>query len=268
MQVEYANLPVNDTPAQIDRFYTRELRIPFAFSVSACLRCHRWDVIQVSRYNTAAKRQHRRNMSITSVGRALAIEEELEDNLRNLDAAFSCLLVLELENVSPRQAFEAVLTGSDTIGAKVKERIEPNTTINMLLPIQKIRLTEEHTAKSIPSLSSKQFVVGKGILPAPELERFWYREEVLRNVKLAWREVGSRRTGDSSLRRLPLTDEMLSALKFSDLPLTVDVSQNEELCSQDDKDWWGVREGIYIDLSVSLKNLKCELHAYDYRRRT
>ena len=195
-------------------------------------------------------------MSVTSVGRALAIEEELEDRLRNVDDQVSCLLVLEVENTSTRQAFEAMLTGSDDIGAKVKERIESNTTINLLLPMAKLRLTEEQIRQAIPSPGNKQFVVGKGILPLQELERFWYREELLRNIQLDWREVGSRRSGSCNVRHLSLSDEMLAAIKLSDLPLTIEVLQDGEACSQDDKDRWGVSEGAFVEMTLSVKNLK------------
>lgn len=195
-------------------------------------------------------------MSVTSVGRALAIDEELEDHLRNLDDENSCLLVVEVENTSARQAFEAVLTGLDTIGAKVKERIEPNSIINLLLPIQKVRLSEEHVKQAIPSPANKQFVVGKGILPHQELERFWYREELLHNIQLDWREVGSRRHGACNVRHLTLSADMLSAVKLSDLPLTVEVLQDGEMSSQDDQDKWSVSEGAFVEVIVSVKNLK------------
>lgn len=255
--IEYASLPMDAASSRIDRFYTRNLRIPLAFTVSPCLRCQRWNVMLLPKYPRVAKRQHRRNMSITSVGRALAIDEELEDHLRNLDDEVSCLLVVEVENLSQRQAFEAILAGTDGIKAKVKQRIEPNTTVNLLLPINKILLSEEHIKQAIPSISRRQFVVGKGALPIRELERFWYREELLRTVNLVWREVGSRKTGNCNLRHMALSDEMLSAIKLSDLPLTIDVSQNEEPSSQDDKDRWCVPAGHFTDLFVSLKNLKC-----------
>lgn len=197
-------------------------------------------------------------MSVTSVGRGLAIDEDLEDLLKNVNDEDSCLLVLEVENTSTRQAFEAVAMASDAIGAKVKERIEPNTTVNLLLPIKKIRLSEETVLQPIPLLSSRQFVVGKNMLQPYELSRFWYREELMRAIQLEWREVGSRRNGSCNLRHLPLSDEMFTAFKLSDLPLTVEVSQDGELCFQNEHEHWDVREGRFTDMAISLKNLKGE----------
>lgn len=201
-------------------------------------------------------RQHRRNASVTVVGRSTTVDGGLEDQLRNLDDETSCILVLEVENTSPRQAFEAVLTGSNSIGAKVTERIESDTTVHLLLPIKRIRLPEEKVHQPIPSPAYKQFVVRKGLLPLEELERFWYREELLRSIQLDWREVGSQRSGSCNVRHLSLSDEMLSALKLSDLPLSIEASQDGDLCSQDENGKWNVMEGNFVQLTVSVKNLK------------
>lgn len=181
--------------------------------------------------------------------------EEFEDIIKDLDDETHCLLILKVENLSSTKAFEAVFTVSESLSAKATKRIEPSTTIDMLLPIKKIRLSEEHVSQPIPCLSSRQFVVGKGVLLPSELERFWYREEILRSVGLAWQEVDSMRTGDCNLRHIAFSDGMLSAVKLSDLPLTLEVSQNEEKCTQDDKDRWCVQEGAFIELFISLKNL-------------
>jgi len=63
----------------------------------------------------------------------------------------------------------------------------------MLVRLDRLALTTEQLEQPIPALSERQFVVAK-VKRSPEearLERelFWYREELLRRVKLSWNEV-------------------------------------------------------------------------------
>ena len=62
-----------------------------------------------------------------------------------------------------------------------------------MLPIRKIRLSEELVSRPIPTLSDRQFVVDKsGLSDAEEKtqrELFWYREELFKCVRGSWTEV-------------------------------------------------------------------------------
>jgi hypothetical protein len=262
VKLDYGFFPNIGPPSTSQKFFTRQISIPFAASVHPCLECQSWDVLLVPGMPTAVKQRHRRNLSITSIGRSLAIDEELEDNLRDLDTDVSCLLTLEVSNLSSRQAFEAVLKGSDWLGGKLKERIEPNTTVNLLFPIKKFCLTEEQIQRSVPSFTNKQFIVGKDIISAKELERFWYKEEILRNISLEWREVGTRRTGKCELRQLSLNDEMLSMIKLAELQLDIGVSCDGVTIPPDEKERWNAVAGDFLNLEMRVRNLKRESRCY------
>lgn len=210
----------------------------------------------MSRDTQMAKWRMRQDTDRQGTAKDMLDGEAIDDGM-NLDDADAFLLALEVTNLSPVQAFEAVLTSSDSIGATVEERIEPNTTVTMLIPIAKIRLSEEQKLQPLPVLSNRQFVIGKNVLPPLELERFWLRDELLRTVCLSWREGQSRKTGACNLRHLSLSNEMLSAIQLSDISLKVEVRQDGELCSRDSDSRWEVEEGSFTELSFRLQNLKC-----------
>lgn len=249
--VEYASLSSDASAAHVDRFYARELRIPFAFAVTPCLRCQGWKV-----RHQGAKQRINHNLDRANTADGVPDSETIRGSVFSLDDAETFLLALEVSNISLERAFEAILTCSDSVGARVEERIEPGSAVTIALPIAKIRLSEEQKSRPLPALSDRQFVVGKNALPAVELERFWLREELLRTVKLAWREVGSERTGACNLRHLNLDDAMLSDMQLKDFPLRSEVRQNGELCSRDDEHRWHVEECNFTEISLFLHNLK------------
>lgn len=63
----------------------------------------------------------------------------------------------------------------------------------MVLSLRKFRLSNDHIAQPIPTLSDRQFVVAKSKLSGNEesqqRELFWYREELFRRVRARWKEV-------------------------------------------------------------------------------
>ena len=69
----------------------------------------------------------------------------------------------------------------------------PHGSTSVMLPIRKIRLSEEQISRPIPTLSDRQFVVAKSNLSSVEQrtqrELFWYRETLLENVHASWKEV-------------------------------------------------------------------------------
>jgi len=62
-----------------------------------------------------------------------------------------------------------------------------------MLPVKKFRLLDDQVSQPIPTLSDRQFVVGKSKLSIEEeqaqRELFWYREELLKIVSARWKEV-------------------------------------------------------------------------------
>jgi len=64
---------------------------------------------------------------------------------------------------------------------------------SIMLPIKKFRLSDDLISQPIPTLSDRQFVVGKSRLSMEEeqaqRELFWYREELLKIISARWKEV-------------------------------------------------------------------------------
>jgi hypothetical protein len=62
-----------------------------------------------------------------------------------------------------------------------------------MLPVKKFRLSDDLISEPIPTLSDRQFVVGKSRLSIEEeqaqRELFWYREELLKIISARWKEV-------------------------------------------------------------------------------
>jgi hypothetical protein len=62
-----------------------------------------------------------------------------------------------------------------------------------MLPVKKFRLSDDLISEPIPTLSYRQFVVGKSRLSIEEeqaqRELFWYREELLKIISARWKEV-------------------------------------------------------------------------------
>lgn len=251
----YGHLAKHHASSHATRFFTRQLQIPIGVSIHPCLDCISWSILQIRNLPKSTRRSHRRNASITSVGRALAIDEDLEENLRDMDSDASCLLVLQVRNCSTRQAFEAILEGSTSDTGKLKQRIEPSSSVNMLLPVKKVRLSDDATKAQIPTLNERQFVVGKNITTEVQRELFWYREELLKSIKLGWRETNSRRHGQCELRHLPFGEELCAMFRLEDLTIMIDVNENGEPCHTDDEDRYQVQEGSFVGCDVRIKNL-------------
>lgn len=127
----------------------------------------------------------------------------------------------------------------------------------MLVRLNRIDLDSETLSKPIPALTERQFVVAKVKRSSEEerLERelFWYREELLRRIKMTWSEVrfsssspllpyrkptflslslsfpsqiGSLRSGAVSLRDLHLDPLMLDILRGDEVSIELYLADN------------------------------------------
>lgn len=251
--LEYANQRVDDSSTQ---FYVRELPIAFTNSVLPTIQCISLTLLPIIGLHTAEKQRHLRHMSITSIGKAMAISEDLEDNLRDADSDDECLLILEAKNASARQTFEVVLEVKEGLHGRIKQKIDPGATANLLVPVSRIQLSEELIKQPIPALLEKQFVVGKDTTSKLERELFWYREQLLKVLKLSWREIGTRRMGEISLRSLALSEEMLPVLKKEDLTLDVvlaDCDSGKSLECLDTGEWCA-HCGSFVEVQVKATN--------------
>ncbi|KAG2144925.1 TRAPP II complex [Suillus cothurnatus] len=124
---------------------------------------------------------------------------------------------------------------------------------------------DDQISQPIPTLSDRQFVVGKSKLSIEEeqaqRELFWYREELLKIVSARWKETNGDRHGDLSLRQQRLTLPMLKALRTDvvqvDLTLIVDSQDG----SPQELDYSGGRyiaspnEMLYLCVEVANSSL-------------
>lgn len=95
-------------------------------AVHPSVQCHGMRILRLAKSRPYKDNRHKRNLSITSVGQALAVDRVLEDALSDVDDAKTCLLVLEMKNVSTRQTFEVTLENKDD--GRIKQTIEPSAT--------------------------------------------------------------------------------------------------------------------------------------------
>ena len=195
---------------------------------------------------------------MTSIGKAMTVNSVLEDSLGEMEEDTTCLLVIGLSNHSNRQAFEVILETQDGSSGQIRQTINADMTANLLLPFPRLHLSDNNVQQAIPSLSNKQFIVGKQQCTASELEIFWYREELLKNIKLTWREFGTRRKGDVDLRKLVLTEEMLGVLKLEEIAVHValehtDVGEAQKV-EQNESGEWCVVCGTFVNLQLKVQS--------------
>lgn len=153
IQLDYAYIHRPES-AEISHFHSRQIVLPVSTTVHPSIRCTALNLLRVQALPAVEKYRHRRNMSSTSVGRALAIDDTLEESLQDMDEHSNCLLVLQVENQADRQAFEVVLQTRDGSGGRIKQRIEPGCTtksVKLQICVQYGRLM---SALSVPQLTS------------------------------------------------------------------------------------------------------------------
>jgi len=153
-----------------------------------------------------------------------------------------------------------------------------------MLPVKKFRLPDDLISQPIPTLSDRQFVVGKSKLSIEEehtqRELFWYREELLKIISARWKEVirsslnllslltmivktNGDRHGNLSLRQQRLTLPMLRALRTDVVRVDLALTANDTDGAPQTLDYRG---GKYIAspntmlyLRVELANTTCSL---------
>ena len=101
------------------------------------------------------------------------------------------------------------------------------TDSRLVIPIPRIYLSPEHLAKSIPSLSNRQYVVDKSRKSPHQLraerELFWYRDALLDKLHCTWLEPGSNRSGHLNLRGQGLRPALLEVLKREESGIVLDI---------------------------------------------
>lgn len=152
------------------------------------------------------------------------------------------LLLLDLRNSSPNllaTSIQVRQTDSSTSrpldseawrrAYTVHETQQPGHSNRIVLVLPRLNVKYPHAP--IPSLNQsmkRQYIVSAASdnslgaeLAAREV--FWYREELLKNVRATWREESTGRSGTINLRSIRLSTRMVSALKLDDLAISFSV---------------------------------------------
>ncbi|GAA5872900.1 hypothetical protein JCM8547_003260 [Rhodosporidiobolus lusitaniae] len=232
IQIDYGWVE-RDVVQSSQTFHTRRLFCDVFMTVHRAVVAHTLEVSRLrSLPESAESAAHGRSASVVSLGnRGAALDKRLEDSLREVDDGDHCLVVVDVVNVYGKP-FEVKLERHESQNEfyQVKQRIEPGATLRMLVRLNRIDLDAEQLWKPIPSFTERQFVVAK-VKRSSEDERlerelFWYREELLRRVKLTWSEIGSLRSGIVSLRDLQLDKPMLDILRGDEVEIELFLSEN------------------------------------------
>ena len=233
---------------------SRRLNVPLQVTVKSSVRCEAINILPVETATGRERSRHARSLSVTSIGKALAVDEQLEDGLADMDKDTDCLVVVEAHNESLTQTFEVILSTKDGSGGRIKAQIDPDATFNLLLPVTRLALAPEHVARPIPSLSNKQFVLGKDKTSALEKEMFWYREALLSNLQLTWRETSTRTSGEAWLQDAEFTEGMLAALRLDEYSIDLAMVEDEEVLEADERGIWCTACEIFYEAKVSLRD--------------
>lgn len=198
-------------------FYTRQVSLPFTVTVNASVELSRLDILPLS--GTVP----RSFWSQTSPELAGGQEDEQpsEDDY--------VLMVLDFRNAWP-SPLQLQLSLAEN--GCISEDILPGTTSRVIFPQKRIFLPDPY--KAIPAIDparQRQFVVSSGRVSA-ETERasrelFWYREEILKNLKARWTSTGygKKKSGDVELRGMRLVPRLIEAIKVEDLGIHISIEQ-------------------------------------------
>ncbi|KAJ3023435.1 hypothetical protein HKX48_003129 [Thoreauomyces humboldtii] len=211
-------------------FYTRTLIQPVLLTVARSLHPVNMDTMLLtdrhdfSGDNSGRDQSNDRNLSIEE----MTVDLDLELNMGAREDYY--LFVLDMRNFW-RGVFEVVFEVYDDPDS-LKPTYETRTVVHagvtkrIHLPMKRLHLPASQVSKRIPEPEWKQFVVGKTRKRPPEEERerrvwFWYRQEVLRRVRVRWTASG--RQGVVGLRALKLAREMGQVVRRCAMGVDVQV---------------------------------------------
>ena len=267
MQIDYASIGLANRATTPSVFYTRQVTVPFTVNGQPSAKCTALHILPIPSKSSTAPGQHTDGASITGLGKLLEEDPSLIDSLGRFDGDESCLLVLEVQNNSSTQAFEINLrqasaneqeTSTRLPSASMTRRVEAGATVNMVVPVSRFSLSREDAAKAMPSLSDKQFVVGRDRTTPVEMALFWYRERLIRSLSLNWQEADAGRSGYIDMSRRSLTEAMLEALKLPELSITTLLSVSGTGLEQNDQGRWPVHCGDFVEVAMRVRNRGCE----------
>ncbi|SCV69753.1 BQ2448_1147 [Microbotryum intermedium] len=248
IQIDYATLPPSEAKTDSTTvFHTRQILCDVFMTVHRALLAHTLDILRLQALPEHVAFAHGRSASVAHLGRrGAALNQRLEQSLRDVDDGEHCLVSIDVMNAYGKpfevkiERCEEVVTelmscnfffGAESGFFQVRQRLEPGATLRMLARIDRINMPAEEAERPIPALSERQFVLSKHQVSAAEQrstrELFWFREELLRRIRATWNEVGSLRTGTISLRSLKLTSNLLDVLKGDEVEVELNLVENE-----------------------------------------
>ena len=214
--VDYAHLgqPMGEVK---DKFYTRQVSLPITVTVNASVELARLDVLPFS--GTVCTK-----LWPSASGKAPVVEDKKE---MGVEEDGHVLITLDLRNAWPSPLkIHLELPNERTI----EEDILPGTISRVVFPHKRIFLSDPH--KPIPVLDparQRQFVVStaRGGAEGEKVlrEAFWYREELLKNIKATWSSTssswGTKRSGSVDLRGFRMVPRLIEALRVEDVSITL-----------------------------------------------
>lgn len=109
--------------------YFRQAILELNITVHPTVICKSFDILPVHPQGSASQAMHRRTFSTTSIGRAIALEDDLKEVLQDLHPADHCLAVFTCYNASSRRTFEVTASHQDDCSMRTKQRIDPGATV-------------------------------------------------------------------------------------------------------------------------------------------
>jgi hypothetical protein len=215
VQVDYAYLGMPTSEVN-GTFHTRQVSLPLTITVNASIELSRIDVLPLGGYIAP----HLWPSGPNSVSQASGEGFNPKDYT---------LLSLDLRNAWPSPLrIELSMTPDLTF----TEDILPGLTTRLIVPIKRIWLDDPYAA--VPTLDpsrQRQFVVSSSRITA-EGERavregFWFREEILKNLKGRWSTInGLRRNGTVELRGMRLGARMIETLRVEGLGIELHIDSS------------------------------------------
>ena len=258
VQLDYSNVEPSQESA-MERFYTRQLRIPLTITINPSIQLVNADIFSFSSDIHLAS-LHKKYALKTNNGGALPddLTSPVAYRTRSLFGKFQwqgegtdyCLLLLDVRNHwlnpltvklhikevpspavhIPEEEPEHGDIAADAAAYVASNVVQPGHTLRVMLPLPRIHLQEPYA--SIPTLdpaNRRQFVVTSS-RSKPKSERqsreaFWCRDAILRMVSGSWEEPGSGRSGVFDLRGIRLNQRMVEAASLKDVSIKMAIAR-------------------------------------------
>lgn len=229
--VDYAHLGVRASDVK-QKSYTRQVTLPLTFAISPSVSIKSFDILPDRDSNSEAFQ-----------------------------------LVLDVHNAWK----EPLTVGAQNIADYANERppftqhtdkqiLQPASTLRITIPMPKLRVNDP--SRPIPTLSGsseRQFVVSKprraSVVEMNDREIFWYREELLGQVKATWVDKSGSRSGELDLRGIMLKPRMVDLLRRENIKLEISLSPLEGDHEQADNAQHVVKVDEMMNLKLHLTNM-------------